>query len=101
LRAEDALAEVCRILQRKGLVESPEEYTVPMLEDLVHYAYFTGCVNRGQVQCLLALSKEETRKRIRSWKQWVDGNRSCQINRNPFYEDWRAEEDESPGTEGS
>jgi len=97
---EQALAEICRILLKKGLVESPEEYTVPMLEELVHYAYFTGCVNRGEVQRLLGLNKEETRKRIRSWKQWQDGNRSCQIRQNPFYEDWQAE-DADPGTKRS
>jgi len=100
-RAERALDEICRILLKKGLVESPQEYTAPMLEDLVHYAYFTGCVNRGDVQRLLGLTKEETRKRVRSWKMWVDGNRSCQLVQNPFYEDWKAEQDGGSGTEGS
>jgi hypothetical protein len=89
---EQALEEICGILLKKGLVESREDYIVPMLEELVHYAYFTGCINRGEVQRLLHLSKEETRKRVRSWKMWQDGNRSCQLQQNPFYEDWQAEE---------
>jgi len=92
LRPEEALAEVCRILLGKGLVESAEDYTVPMLEELTHYAYFTGCINRGEVQRFLGLSREETRKLVRSWKRWQDGNRSCQIFQNPFYEDWQAED---------
>jgi hypothetical protein len=99
-RASQALAEICGILLKKGLVESPEEYTAPMLEDLVHYAYFTGCVNRGDIQRLLNLTREETRRRIQAWKRWQDGNRSCQIRQNPFYEDWIAEP-EDPDSEVS
>ena len=90
-----ALAEIHKILMKKGLVEEKEEYTSPMLEDLVHYAYFTGCVNRGEVQRLLNLSKKETRARIRSWKMWQEGNRSCQLRLNPFYEDWPAEAEDA------
>jgi len=89
---EQALGDVLRVLRRKGLVGPEDAYTAPMLEELVHYAYFTGCINRGEVQRLLHLSTEETRKRVRSWKMWQDGNRSCQIRQNPFYEDWQAED---------
>jgi len=93
-RPDEALRELCGILLRRGLVESAEEYTVPMLEELTHYAYFTGCINRGDVERLLGLNREETRHRIRSWKRWQEGNRSCQIFQNPFYEEWQAEEAE-------
>ena len=40
------------------------------------------------------LGKWTARERIRSWKQWQDGNRSCQLRQNPFYEEWPAEGDD-------
>ena len=89
--AESSLKEICEILIAKDLLEPEEELTSHMLEDLVHYAYFTGCVNRSDVGRLLNLGKDQTRKRVRSWKMWQDGNRSCQLRRNPFYEDWGME----------
>ena len=88
--AEQALQEIRKILLARKLIGPQEEHTTHMLEDLAHYAYFTGCVNRGDIERLLNLSKEETRKRMRSWKMWQDGNRSCRLRQNPFYEDWTA-----------
>jgi hypothetical protein len=89
-----SLHDVRTILIRKGLLEPKEELTEAMLEDLVHFAYFTGCVTKGEVRRLLGLTAEEARERIRSWKMWQDGNRSCQLRQNPFYEEWPAEGDE-------
>ncbi len=88
----EALEEIRRILLRRGLLEPDEEVTEPMLEDLVHYAYFTGCITKGDVRRLLGLTPEEARRKIRAWKKWQDGNRSCQLRQNPFYEDWTIEE---------
>lgn len=90
----ECLKEIRAILLRKGLLEPEEELTETMLEDLVHFAYFTGCVPKGEVRRLLGLSAEEAKKRIQSWKKWQDGNRSCQLRQNPFYEEWPAEGDE-------
>jgi len=92
--AKACLREIRAILVKKGLLEPEEELTEQMLEDLVHFAYFTGCVPKGEVRRLLGLSAKETKERIRSWKKWQDGNRSCQLRQNPFYEDWPVEEDE-------
>jgi hypothetical protein len=88
------LREIRAILLKKGLLEPEEELAEQMLEDLVHFAYFTGCVPKGEVRRLLGLSAEEAKGRIRVWKKWQDGNRSCQLRQNPFYEEWPAEGDE-------
>lgn len=85
---EQRLAEVRRILVRRGLMEPEEELSPPMLEDLVHYAYFTGCITKGKVKELLGLTDAEARERIRGWKRWHEGNRLCQAKQNPFYEGW-------------
>ncbi len=90
----ECLKEVRRILTGKGLLEPEEELTEAMLEDLVHFAYFTGCITKGEVRRLLGLSAGEARKRIQAWKKWQDGNRSCQLRQNPFYEGWTAGKDE-------
>ena len=91
---KQCLNEIRAVLVKKGLLDSEEELAETMLEDLVHYAYFTSCIPKGEVQRLLGLSAKETKDRIRSWKQWQDGNRSCQLRQNPFYEEWPAEGDE-------
>jgi hypothetical protein len=90
----EALREIRKILLRRGLLDPDEGLTETMLEDLVHFAYFTGCIPKGAVQRLLGLSDNETKERIRSWKKWQDGNRSCQLRQNPFYEEWPAEGEE-------
>lgn len=82
------LAEVRRILAHRELLEPEEELSPSMLEDLVHYAYFTGCITKGKVKELLCLTDEEARERIRRWKRWHEGNRLCQARQNPFYEGW-------------
>jgi hypothetical protein len=88
------LREIRAILIKKGLLDSEEGLTENMLEDLVHYAYFTCCIPKGEVRRLLGISAEEAKKRIQTWKKWQDGNRSCQLRQNPFYEEWPAEGDE-------
>jgi len=90
----ECLQEIRTILVRKGLLEPGEELTEAMLGDLVHFAYFTGCITKGGVRRLLGLSAGEARERIRAWKKWQDGNRSCQLRQNPFSEEWPAREDE-------
>lgn len=86
--AAQGLEEVRRILFRRGLLEAEEELSSSMLEDLVHYAYFTGCITKRKVKELLGLTDEEARERIRRWKRWHEGNRMCQARQNPFYEGW-------------
>jgi hypothetical protein len=88
------LKEIRAILIKKGLLEPDEDLAEAMLEDLVHYAYFTCCIPKGEVRRLLGISPEEAKKRIQSWKKWQDGNRSCQLGQNPFYEEWSSEGDE-------
>ena len=90
--SKSALGRIRGILLGKGLVDPEEELGEAMLEDLVHYAYFTGCIARGDVRQLLGLTVKEARAKIRSWKKWHEGNRHCQLRQNPFYEDWPAEE---------
>ena len=90
---KECLQEIRAILIRKGLLEPTEELTETMLEDLVHFAYFTGCIPKGEVRRLLGLSAGAAKGRIRAWKKWQDGNRSCQLRQNPFYEEWPTEED--------
>jgi hypothetical protein len=91
---KECLREIRAILIKKGLLGPEEELVEMMLEDLVHYAYFTGCIPKGEVRRLLGISAKQAKERIRSWKQWQDGNRSCQLRQNPFYEEWPAEGDE-------
>ena len=91
---KECLKEIRAILIKKGLLEPDEELAEAMLEDLVHYAYFTCCIPKGEVRRLLGLSAKEAKERIRAWKKWQDGNRSCQLRQNPFYEEWPAEGDE-------
>ena len=91
---KECLREIRAILIKKGLLDSEEGLTENMLEDLVHFAYFTSCIPKGEVRRLLGISAEEVKKRIQSWKKWQDGNRSCQLRQNPFYEEWPAEGDE-------
>ncbi len=86
--------EIREILLRKGLVYPDEEFAEGMLEDLCHYAYFTGCITKGDVSRFLGLTGKEAGDRIRSWKKWQDGNRSCQLRQNPFYEDWTTGDEE-------
>jgi hypothetical protein len=90
----ECLKEIRAILIKKGLLEPGEELAEAMLEDLVHYAYFTSCIPKGEVRRLLGLSAKEAGERIRVWKKWQDGNRSCQLNQNPFYGEWPVEGDE-------
>ena len=91
---KECLGEIRAILIKKGLLEPDEELAEAMLEDLVHYAYFTCCIPKGEVRRLLGLSAKEAKERIRVWKKWQDGNRSCHLRQNPFYEEWPAEGDE-------
>jgi len=85
-----ALEEIREILSQHGLLDSGEELVAAMLEDLVHYAYFTGCLSRGEVGRLLGLTVDQARQRIRSWKKWHEGNRHCQARQNPFFEEWQS-----------
>jgi hypothetical protein len=89
---EKALEQIRGILLRKGLVDPEEELGAAMLEDLVHFAYFTGCIAKGDVRQLLGVTAKEARERIRSWKKWQEGNRHCQLRQNPFYEEWPTED---------
>ena len=85
---ESRLEELKTILMKKGLLDRDEDLVVEMMEDLAHFAYFTGCITKGEVKRLLGLSNHETRAIIRSWKLWNEGNRSCGLTRNPFSEEW-------------
>ena len=87
---EQSLDEIRQILLKRELIDSEEELAVGMLEDLVHFAYFTGCITKGDVGRLLGLTRKAAKARIRSWKKWQDGNRSCQLQQNPFYVEWPA-----------
>ena len=89
-----SLKEIRTILIKKGLLDPDEGLTENMLEDLVHYAYFTSCIPKAEVRRLLGLSAREAKERIRVWKKWQDGNRSCQLQQNPFYAEWPAEEED-------
>ncbi len=72
----------------RGLLDPEEELTGAMLGDLVQFAYFTGCLSKKDVQRLLDLSDREAANRIKEWKRWNEGNRSCNLRQNPFYEGW-------------
>lgn len=85
---EIRLQELKAILVKKGLLDHEEEIIVEMMEDLAHFAYFTGCITKSDVKKLLDLSDAETKALLRSWKLWHEGNRSCGLTRNPFSEDW-------------
>ena len=65
----ESLKEIRAILIKKGLLEPDEELAEAMLEDLVHYAYFTSCIPRGDVQRLLGVSAKKAKERIRAWKK--------------------------------
>jgi len=82
------LQELTGILIRQGLLDPEEEIIVEMMEDLTHFAYFTGCITKRDVKRLLGLSESETKAIIKSWKLWNEGNRSCGLTRNPFSEEW-------------
>ena len=82
------LEELRTILIKKGLLEEDEETIVEMMEDLVHFAYFTGCIPKADVKRLLNLTDKETKALIKSWKVGDEGNRSCGLTRNPFSEGW-------------
>ncbi len=97
----ESLAEIRQILVKKGLLDRDEDLAEGMLEDLVHYAYFTCCISKSAVRRLLGLSKKEAKERIQIWKKWQEGNRSCQLRQNPFYEDWPAEEQSEKGSDDS
>ena len=86
---EARLQELKTILMRKGLLDQGEELIVEMMEDLAHFAYFTGCITKSDVKRLLGLSDRESKALIRSWKLWNEGNRSCGLTRNPFSEEWK------------
>ena len=86
---EARLQELKTILMKKGLLDRDEELIVEMLEDLAHFAYFTGCITKSDVKRLLGLSDREAKAIIRSWKLWNEGNRSCGLTRNPFSEEWK------------
>lgn len=85
---EARVQELRTLLIRKGLLDRDEEVVPEMLEDLAHFAYFTSCITKGDVKRLLGLTDEQTKKIIRSWKLWNEGNRSCGLTRNPFTEEW-------------
>ena len=89
--AHKRLDEIWSILRARGLIEPEEELTVEMLEDLVHFAYFTGCISKREVRRLLDLTEEQALATIRTWKRWQEGNRSCNLRQNPFYEGWAIE----------
>lgn len=88
----ESLEQIRRILLRKGILDPEEDLAVAMMEDLVHYAYFTGCITKGDVRRLLGLTAKQAREIIQSWKKWHEGNRHCQLRQNPFYEEWPTEE---------
>ncbi len=85
---KNSLAELRSILLRKSLMDEDEEVIPEMLEDLAHFAYFTGCITKGDVKRLLGITSKEAKEIIKSWKLWNEGNRSCGLARNPFSEEW-------------
>ncbi|MEW6442154.1 MAG: hypothetical protein AB1640_14550 [bacterium] len=97
-RRFESVNEVGRILVRKGLLDPGEELVGAMLEDLVHYAYFTGCISRTKVKELLGLTDEAAKDRVRTWKRWHEGNKHCQARWNPMYEAWQ---NQGEGPEGA
>ena len=85
---EARLNELRSILLSKGLMDEDEDVVPEMLGDLVHFAYFTCCITKGDVKRLLGVEGAEAKKIIKSWKLWDEGNRSCGLTRNPFTEEW-------------
>ena len=86
---ENRLNELKSILINKGLLDEDEELVVEMLEDLTQFAYLTGCITKRDVKRLLDLTDSETKAKLKSWKLWNEGNRSCGLTRNPFSEGWK------------
>ena len=82
------LEELKSILLKKGLLDNDDEIISEMMDDLTHFAYFTGCVTKRDVKRLLGLTDQEAKTKIKSWKVWHEGNRSCGLSRNPFAEEW-------------
>jgi len=82
------IEELKNILFKKGLVDKDEEIIEAMMEDLTHFAYFMGCITKSDVKRLLGLTDQEAKAKIRYWKIWQEGNRSCGLSRNPFTEEW-------------
>jgi len=82
------LEELKNILLKKGLLDKDEEIIEAMVEDLTHFAYFMGCITKSDVKRLLGLTDQEAKAKIRYWKTWQEGNRSCGLSRNPFTEEW-------------
>ncbi|MBW1679653.1 MAG: hypothetical protein JRJ08_05865 [Deltaproteobacteria bacterium] len=85
---ETRLEELKTILIKEGLLDNDEELIAEMMEDLAHFAYFTGCITKSDVKRLLSLTDEEAKSKIKSWKLWNEGNRSCGLTGNPFSEGW-------------
>ena len=82
------LEEVKNILLKKGLLDKDEEIIEAMMEDLTHFAYFMGCITKRDVKRLLDLTDQEAKEKIKYWKAWQEGNRSCGLSTNPFTEEW-------------
>jgi hypothetical protein len=82
------LEELKNILLKKGLLDKDEEIIEEMMEDLTHFAYFMGCITKRDVKRFLGLTDQEAKAKIRNWKVWQEGNRSCGLSRNPFTEEW-------------
>ena len=86
LRRQESLKEIRGILLRKDLIDEGEELDENMLDDLVHFAYFTGCIPKVKVREFLGLTESQARDLIRLWKKWQEGNKHCQVRQNPFFE---------------
>jgi len=85
------LEELRGILINHGLLDQKEEIIVEMMEDLTHFAYFMGCITKKDVKRFLDLNDQQVKEKIKSWKKWNEGNRSCSLSRNPFTEEWKLE----------
>ena len=94
---EASLAELRSTLLNKGLLDEDEDVVPEMLEDLAHFAYFTGCITKGDVKRLLGLTRGQSKQIIKSWKLWDEGNRSCGLTRNPFTEEWTLSKENKKG----
>jgi len=94
LRRQHALGEIRRLLVKRSLLDEDEELDENMLDDLVHFAYFTGCIPKAKVREFLGLTESEAKDRIRLWKKWQEGNKHCQVRQNPFYEGWQKQGDD-------
>ncbi len=85
----EKLEKLRSILIREGLLDKDEEITGKMMEDLTHFAYFMGCITKKEVKWFLDLDERQAKEKIKAWKRWNEGNRSCGLNRNPFAEEWK------------